>query len=136
MNEEIDAYFRGGLGEILIVSDDTLCEKIKENHWREIHVLEGRCNEMTDDLEISGYSNLEKLVFKGSADVDTIANLNSLTISKNPKLKSIEITDGSLTSTENQSTQSRRLQTAVEPTKHGALFNVKTVELSGNGMTC
>ena len=88
------------------------CEKIKENHWREIYVKKGTCNHMTDDLVISEYPNLEKLVFEGSPNVDTIANLNSLTISKNPKLQSIELTDGN--------------------NKHGVLFNVKTVVISGN----
>ena len=53
-------------------------------------VKEGCCNDMKDDLEISGFNDLEKIVVKKSS----LKNLNSLKICNCEKLKTIEIEDG------------------------------------------
>ena len=80
----------------LVISSDADCEKIKQNGWTSITVNAGLCNSMTDDLDISNYYYLESITVKGSTSskVSTLGNLNSLTISNNPLLKSIVTTDG------------------------------------------
>ena len=45
---------------------------------------------MNDDLELCGFDNLESIV----VEKNTLKNLNSLKISDNPLLKSIETEDG------------------------------------------
>ena len=48
------------------------------------------------DLSISNYLNLESITIKASTSstINTLEKLNSLTISKNPLLKSIVVEDG------------------------------------------
>ena len=52
---------------------------------------------MKDDLEISGFENLEKIVFKKGC----LQNLNSLRICNCKKLKTIEIEDGAFFNVKN-----------------------------------
>ena len=80
----------------LIVSTDEDCEELLLTHWNEIIVNPGCCNEMANDLVISNYMNLERITIKANASspMNTLANLNSLTISNNPLLTSIVIEDG------------------------------------------
>ena len=47
---------------------------------------------MKEDLEISGFNNLEKIIVKKNS----LQNLNSLKISNNEKLETIEIEDGEI----------------------------------------
>ena len=51
---------------------------------------EGCFREVKDDLLIENYPNLEKIIVKKNS----LANLNSLKICNNEKLKTIEIEDG------------------------------------------
>ena len=54
-------------------------------------IIEEECGyEMNDDLELCGFENLESIVVKKNS----LINLNSLKISNNPLLKTIEIEDG------------------------------------------
>ena len=55
----------------------------------ELVIDEGCGNEMKDDLEFCGFDNLESMIVKK----DSLQNLNSLKISDNPLLKSIETED-------------------------------------------
>ena len=71
-----------------------------------IEIAEDCCNDLVIDLKICNYSNLERIVVKKNS----LKNLNSLVISNNPQLKSIEVKDGELFS--------------------GAFYNVKIVEIS------
>ena len=57
---------------------------------KELVVNEGSCNDMKEDLVISGFENLEKIVFKKGC----LQNLNLLKICNNESLKSIEVEDG------------------------------------------
>lgn len=57
-------------------------------------------NEMKDDLNLCGFDNLESLVVKKCS----LRFLNSLKISDNGKMNSIEIEDGELNDKENTST--------------------------------
>ena len=66
------------------------------------------CNDMEDDLEISGFENLEKIVFRKVC----LKNLNSLIICNNENLKIIEIED--------------------TDTNDGALENVEKVVIESN----
>ena len=62
----------------------------KKEEVKELIVNENCCNDMKDDLEISGFENLEKIVFKKGC----LKNLNSLKICNCEKLKTIEIENG------------------------------------------
>ena len=54
-------------------------------------IIGERCfREVKDDLLIENYPNLEKIIVKKNS----LANLNSLKICNNEKLKTIEIEDG------------------------------------------
>ena len=75
--------------------------------WKGLEgTTEGIGNEMNDDLELCGFDNLESIVVKK----DSLKNLNSLKISDNPLLKSIETEDGEY--------------------KKGAFYNVKNVTIT------
>ena len=71
-----------------------------------IEIAEDCCNDLVIDLEICNYSNLERIVVKKNS----LKNLNSLVISNNLQLKSIETKDGGY--------------------ETGAFYNVKIVEIS------
>ena len=74
-----------------------------------LHVLiidKGCCNDMIIDLRICYYNNLERIVVKKNS----LQNLNSLVISNNPQLESIETKDGDY--------------------ETGAFWNVKSVEIT------
>ena len=62
----------------------------KKRNVKKLVIGEGCGNEMNDDLELCGFDNLESIVVKE----DSLKNLNSLKISDNPELKSIETEDG------------------------------------------
>ena len=57
---------------------------------KELVFEQSSCNDLKNDLEISGYPNLEKIVVKKNS----LKNLNSLKICTNEKLKTIETEDG------------------------------------------
>ena len=68
------------------------------NDWRHLHkmvreleIAEDACNDMTDDLVISGFTNLRSIVVKK----DAMQNLNSLKICDCDVLESIIVEDGS-----------------------------------------
>ena len=71
-----------------------------------IEIARDCCNDLIIDLKICNYSNLERIVVKKNS----LKNLNSLVISNNPQLKSIETKDGELGT--------------------GACYNVRIVEIS------
>ena len=58
----------------------------KKEEVKELIVNENCCNDMNDDLEISGFENLEKIIVKRWA----LQKLNSLKICNCEKLKIIE----------------------------------------------
>ena len=58
----------------------------KKFEVKELIVNENCCNDMYEDLVLSGFGNLEKIVVKKGS----LQNLNSLKICDNEKLKSIE----------------------------------------------
>ena len=62
----------------------------KKRSVNELVIEEGCGNEKKDDLELCGFENLESIVVKKNA----LKNVNSLKISNNRVLKSIEIDDG------------------------------------------
>lgn len=97
---------------VLIVESDDICESIKEKKWEGIFVAHGFCNQMKDNVDIAGYESLEWIIMEGNNKTDTMANLNSIKIRNNPKLKSILILDGNA--------------------QHSALFTVKDVVIKGN----
>ena len=68
-----------------LLSNQSEKEKVKV-----LIINKNSCNDMEDDLEISGFTNLEKIVVKKNS----LKNLNSLKICNNEKLKTIEIEDG------------------------------------------
>ena len=67
-----------------LLDDDDKKEEVKE-----LVVNENSCEDIKDDLEISGFKNLEKIVFKKGC----LQNLNSLKICGNENLKFIEVGD-------------------------------------------
>ena len=83
-------------------------DKDRKEKVKELIVKDKCCNDMEDDLEISGFDNLEKIVFKK----DCLRNLNSLKICNNENLKIIEIED--------------------TDTNDGALENVEKVVIESN----
>ena len=114
-----DEMYDYACGQIVTVieNEDQLRELLKnEDKKRNVKGLvigEGCGNEMKDDLELCGFENLESIVVKK----DTLKNLNSLKISDNPLLKSIEIEDGD----GGWSDDSRNT---------GAFYNVKNVTIT------
>ena len=80
----------------LTISKDSDCEKLFNRGTSSIIIEAGYCNELTGDRRISYYPYLESITIKASttSEINTLANLNSLTISNNPLLKSIIIEDG------------------------------------------
>ena len=77
---------------IEITSNDQLDNLIRESEEKklevkELVVKERCCNDMTGDLEISGFNNLEKIVLKKGC----LQNLNSLKICGNENLRFIEV---------------------------------------------
>ena len=73
----------------LIISSNSNCYKINQNGWTSITVNEGYCNDITSDINISYNPCLQSIVVKKKS----FMNVNSLTISNNPLLQTIE-TDG------------------------------------------
>ena len=73
----------------LIISSDSNCYKINQNGWTSIYVNEGYCNDITSDINISNNPCLQSSVVKKKS----LMYVNSLTISNNPLLQTIE-TDG------------------------------------------
>ena len=98
----------------LTVSSDSDCEKLFENGWKSITVNEGLCNSMTSNLTISDNPCLETIVIKKNS----LKNLNSLVISNNPQLSSIETEDGDGGWSGNDSRNT------------GAFYYVKSVKIS------
>ena len=100
--------------KMVIENEDQLRELLKNNDKKrsvkELVIAEGCGNEMKDDLELCGFENLESIVVKKKS----LVILNSLKISDNPVLKSIETKDDT----------EKRTNTA-------ALENVKSVTITG-----
>ena len=96
--------------KMVIENKDQLRELLKNDDKKrsvkQLVIAEGIGNEMNDDLELCGFDNLESIVVKK----DSLKNLNSLKISDNPLLKSIETEDGEY--------------------KKGAFYNVKNVTIT------
>ena len=84
----------------LVISNDNDCEKLSNPDSStllstSITVNAGRCNSLTGDLDVSHYPFLESITIKASTSmINTLANLNSLTISNNPLLKSVAVENG------------------------------------------
>ena len=97
----------------LIITSNSNCAKLQQSGWKSITVNEGLCNSMTNDLTISYDPCLESVVIKKNS----LKNLNSLVISYNPQLSSIETEDGD----GGWSDDSRNT---------GAFYYVKSVEIS------
>ena len=72
-----------------MISTDSNCYKIHQKGWTSILVNAGCCNDMTSDINISYNLCLQSIVVKKRS----LMNVNSLTISNNPLLQTIE-TDG------------------------------------------
>ena len=84
-----------GLKTIDISNEDELRKIINGNDEKKVEVKElivneDSCNDIHEDLVISGFENLEKIVFKWGC----LQYLNSLKICDNDELKIIEIEDG------------------------------------------
>ena len=75
----------------LIISSNSNCYKINQNGWTSITVNEGYCNDMTSDINISYNPCLQSIVVKKNSYM----YVNSLTISNNPLLQTIEA-DGTI----------------------------------------
>ena len=73
----------------LVISSNSNCYKINQNGWTSILVNEGYCNDITSDINISYNPCLQSIVVKKKS----FMNVNSLTISNNTLLQTIE-TDG------------------------------------------
>ena len=89
----------------LVISSNSNCYKINQNGWTSITVNEGYCNDITSDINISYNPCLQSIVVKKRA----FMNVNSLTISNNPLLQTIE-TDGTI---EYNTASFRNIQTTV-----------------------
>ena len=76
----------------LVISSNSECSLLQQSSWTSIVIESGLCNNMTGDLEICGYDNLEKIVVRSSS----LQNLNSLKICNNEKLQTIQIQSSSL----------------------------------------
>ena len=83
------------IGDVVISSDDE-CFKLSHPGAESITVNAGYCNHLTDNLVISDYPYLEFITIKANSTsaINTLANLNSLTVSNNPNLKSFVVEDG------------------------------------------
>ena len=96
--------------KMVIENEDQLRELLKNDDKKrsvnELVIDEGCGNEMKDDLKLCGFDNLKSIVVKKN----TLKNLNSLKISDNPVLKSIETEDGEY--------------------EKGAFYNVKNVTIT------
>ena len=79
--------------KMVLENEDQLRELLKngdkKRSVKELVIDEGCGNEMKDDLELCGFENLESLV----VEKNSLVVLNSLKISDNPVLKSIETKD-------------------------------------------
>ena len=69
---------------------DLLKDEEKKRSVSELVIEEGCGNELKEDLKISGFDYLKKLVVKKNS----LQNLNSLVISENDELESIETENG------------------------------------------
>ena len=98
----------------LIITSNSNCAKLQQSGWKSITVNEGLCNSMTNDLTISYDPCLESVIVKKNS----LKNMNSLVISYNSELKSIEIEDGDGGWSGNDSRNT------------GAFYYVKSVEIS------
>ena len=100
--------------KMVLENEDQLRELLKngdkKRSVKELVIDEGCGNEMKDDLELCGFENLESLV----VEKNSLVVLNSLKISDNPVLKSIETKDDT----------EKKPNTA-------ALENVKSVTITG-----
>ena len=80
--------------KMMIENENQLRELLKNDDKKrsvnELVIGEGCGNEMSDDLELYGFENLERFVVKKNS----LKNLNSLKVFNNRELKSIEIYDG------------------------------------------
>ena len=78
---------------MMIGNEDQLRELLSNDYKKrsvdELVIAEGCGNEMKDDLELCGFENLESLVIEKKS----LVILNSLKISDNPVMKSIETKD-------------------------------------------
>ena len=83
------------IGDVVISSDDE-CFMLSHPGAESIIVNEGCCNHLTDNLVISDYPYLEFITIEANntSAINTLANLNSLTVSNNPNLKSFVVEDG------------------------------------------
>lgn len=73
----------------LVVSKESDCVKLYNNVWKTITVERNLCNKMTDDLVISEYPCLQKIVVKAGS----LNYLNLLEISNNELLNVIDFED-------------------------------------------
>ena len=73
--------------DILIVTNDTQCSSILQTHWSRIVINEGMCNNMTNHLSLSNYSNLQSI----GIWANTLNSIQSLTISNNTQLQTVSI---------------------------------------------
>ena len=89
-----------------------LYDEEKKKNVGELVIEEGCGNELKIDLKICGFENLKKLIVKKNS----LKNLNSLVISNNSELESIETEDGKWDSK--------------NETYHAPFENVKSVEIS------
>ena len=76
--------------EDLVVTSESDCVKLFTNGWKTITVNEGLCNSIESDLMLCDNPCLQEIVIKKNS----LQNLNSLKISNNTVLKSIETEDG------------------------------------------
>ena len=93
---------------------NVMTEESLKDMINEIVIEEGCGNELETNVMICGYKNLKKIVIKKNC----MKNLNSLTISNNSILESIEIEDGN---SEKNNNDSKSI---------GACYKVKNVEIS------
>ena len=93
---------------------NVMTEESLKDMINEIVIEEGCGNELETNVMICGYKNLKKIVIKKNC----MKNLNSLTITHNSILESIEIEDGN---SEKNNNDSKSI---------GACYKVKNVEIS------
>ena len=94
IHKAVDEYFRGkgngvAYAKDLIVTSDAECSELLLTHWTTIVVNEGLCNDMTEDLNISNYSDLESLVIGDNA----LKNVPQVIFRNLPVLKTLTIGD-------------------------------------------
>ena len=93
-NEWFSYFSKGVARNVYISSKDQLDNLIRESEEKKLEVKElvvneRCCNDVTGDLEISGFYNLEKIVLKKGCLMNS--NLNSLKICGNENLRFIEV---------------------------------------------